>query len=291
MNLTQLKYFQAVCSFRSVSAAAEYLHISQPTLSASVKELENEFGVSLFLRHHKGVTLTVEGEVLYALSRDILDRATYVENKMKELGSGRKTLKLGMPPMIGSMLLSNIYHDFLPQNPDISIEIFEGGYSELTQKLDEGYLDVAVVPHDDTLPSNLSAILLSTSEIVCCVHKDNPIANYPFVRPELLTDAPIVLFENSFFQTAKIKKWFQDGGISPNILLQTEQLSTMFNMVSDNLAVGFMLPHVMDVYPDIVTVPLGTPIQLNISLAYQKNTQRSNGMERFMRYMKEQSLK
>ena len=137
MNLTQLKYFQAVCSFRSVSAAAEYLHISQPTLSASVKELENEFGVSLFLRHHKGVTLTVEGEVLYALSRDILDRATYVENKMKELGSGRKTLKLGMPPMIGSMLLSNIYHDFLPQNPDISIEIFEGGYSELTQKLEE----------------------------------------------------------------------------------------------------------------------------------------------------------
>lgn len=291
MNLTQLKYFQAVCSFRSVSAAAEYLHISQPTLSASIKELENEFGVSLFLRHHKGVTLTAEGDVLYSLSRDILDRTTYAENKMKELGSGRKTLKLGMPPMIGSIMLSNIYQNFLPQNPDISIDIFEGGYSELMQKLDEGYLDVSVLPHDDTFSGELSAILLSESEIVCCVHKDNPIASYTSVQPEFLKDAPIVLFENSFFQTTKIKKWFQDGDISPNILLQTEQLSTVFNMVSNNLAVGFMLPHVMDIYPDIVTVPLGAPIQLHISLVYQKNAQRSDGMERFMRYMKEQSFK
>ena len=65
VNLVQLKYFQAVCSYRTVSNAAEYLHISQPSLSCAIKELESEFGVLLFRRHHRGMKLTSEGEVLY----------------------------------------------------------------------------------------------------------------------------------------------------------------------------------------------------------------------------------
>ena len=63
MNLIQLKYFHAVCQFQTVSEAAEYLYISQPSLSNAIKELENEFGVALFRRHHRGMTLTEEGRV------------------------------------------------------------------------------------------------------------------------------------------------------------------------------------------------------------------------------------
>ena len=64
MNINQLKYFDAVCTFQSVSLAAEYLHISQPSLSSAIKELENEFGILLFKRHHRGMVLTPEGETL-----------------------------------------------------------------------------------------------------------------------------------------------------------------------------------------------------------------------------------
>ena len=80
MNLTKLKYFHAICTFHSFSEAAEYLHISQPSLSNAIKELENEYGVSLFSRHYRGVSLTSEGQVLYNLSKDVLNRTEQAEN-------------------------------------------------------------------------------------------------------------------------------------------------------------------------------------------------------------------
>jgi len=57
MNLNQLKYFSAVCTYQTISDAAAYLHISQPSLSSAIKELEKEFGVVLFRRHHRGMVL------------------------------------------------------------------------------------------------------------------------------------------------------------------------------------------------------------------------------------------
>ena len=106
MNFTQLKYFEVICSCGSVSKAAEVLHISQPSLSMAIRELETEYGVFLFKRHHKGVSLTPEGETLLALSRDILTRVEDMTAIMKDLGRGRKILKLGLPPMIGSLFLT-----------------------------------------------------------------------------------------------------------------------------------------------------------------------------------------
>ena len=93
MNFTQLKYFETVCSCGSVSKAAEVLHISQPSLSMAIRELEAEFGVFLFKRHHKGVSLTPEGETLLTLGKDILTRVEATTDIMKDLGSGRKILK------------------------------------------------------------------------------------------------------------------------------------------------------------------------------------------------------
>ena len=61
MNLMQLKYFNAICTFGTVSGAAEYLHIAQPSLSNAIKELEGEFGVLLFSRRHRGMVLTPAG--------------------------------------------------------------------------------------------------------------------------------------------------------------------------------------------------------------------------------------
>jgi len=68
MTVQQLRYFTAIADLNSITKASEVLHISQPSLSASVKELEAEFGVSLFERHYRGVTLTVEGNAFYKMS-------------------------------------------------------------------------------------------------------------------------------------------------------------------------------------------------------------------------------
>lgn len=289
MNITQLKYFDAVCTFQSVSEAAVYLHISQPSLSNAIKELENEFGVLLFFRHHKGMTLTAEGKVLYKLSRDILARMNHTETIMKDLGNERKKLRLGVPPMIGSLILPFIYRDFLGENTDIALEIIEGGRRELTQKLSDDYIDMVFLPHDKPLDKEFSSFKASNLEIVCCMAKNNPLSEFESVKPDMLKDIPLVLFENSYFQTEAIKKWFEKENIKPDIILQTSQLSTMLSVISENIAVGFMFRQLADSKAGLVSVQVDAPMFIDVSLMWKKNSYFYNSMGIFKNYVEKKN--
>jgi len=285
MNLNQLKYFYAVCTFQSVSAAAEYLYVSQPSLSSAIKMLENEFGVALFRRHHQGMALTAEGEMLLKLCEDFLNRADQIENIMTDLGKKRKKLRLGIPPMIGLMLLPQIYGNFHEENPDIKLEIIEGGRHELMQQLSGDFLDMAILPHNQTIEPWLSAQYVSKLEIVCCVSKDNPISKYTHLCAKDLLKTPLVLFEDRFFQTENIKKWFVLQGINPNILLQTGQLSTVKNIISSNLAAGFMFKELVDRDADFVPIPLNPPMHTDISLIWKKDAYPFSAMNKFKEFI------
>ena len=203
MNITQLRYFHAVCTYHSLSNAAEYLHISQPSLSNSIKELEQEFGVVLFHRHHRGMTLTAEGEALFHSSLEILRGVDHAESLMRGLGKERKRLRLGVPPMIGSMILPKIYRTFTAQNPDVALEIIEGGRQELMQRLREERVDMVFLSHSAPLDRAFSTLKLARLPIVCCTTKNSPLSKLSSVKPEDVSQTPLVLFENSFFQTEK----------------------------------------------------------------------------------------
>lgn len=285
MNLTQLKYFHAVCTFQTVSDAAEYLYISQPSLSNAIKELESEFGVSLFKRHHRGMALTPEGEALYKLSKDILDRAEQVESIMKDLGTERKKLRLGVPPMIGSLILPCIYRDFLAEATDAKLEIVECGRQELIKKLNEGILDMVFLPHNKPLEKKFVTAQIARLEIVCCAAKNNPVAKRSTVDIAELASTPLVLFENSFFQTEEIKKRFTSKQIAPNILLQTNQLSTMISMISNDIAVGFTFKELIGKHAGLVAVPLDEPMHVDVSLVWKTDAYFSHTMKSFKKYI------
>ena len=105
MNLNQLKYFQTVYLYGNVSRAADILHISQPSLSESIRTLEDEFGVLLFDRRYRGMKPTEAGDRLFVLSRSLLDDAARIERIMDELGKDRHTIRIGITPMLGSILM------------------------------------------------------------------------------------------------------------------------------------------------------------------------------------------
>lgn len=284
MNLVQLKYFHAICKFQTVSEAAEHLYISQPSLSNAIKELENEFGVTLFRRHHRGMTLTEEGEVLYRASKDILEKCEQVENVMKDLGSKRKKLRLGIPPMIGSLILPSVYRDFVLSNQDISIKPVEYGKQELVKKLEEGLLDMVILPHVKPIDSRFSAMQIAKLEIACCTAKAHGTYKNKRISPADLKDKPIVLFENSFFQTEEIKKWFAKDGVEPNVILQTEQLSTMLSMISNDIAFGFMFRKTIEKEDKLLPILIERPIYVNVSIVSKKDAYEFSSMKRFKEF-------
>ena len=285
MNLNQLKHFYVVCLSGSLSEASKYLYISQPSLSSSIKALEKEFGVSLFTRRYKGMELTTEGKRLLEMCKDILSRTEQLENIMKDLGNERTKLRLGVPPMIGSLILPYIYRDFCSLHPDITLEIVEDGRNNLLDKLSENYLDMIFLLHNNSLDEKFSLTKVSSLEIVCCASKDNEISKHKSVTPGLLKNTPLVLFENSFFQTEKIKKWFACEKINPNIILQTNQLSTMLTMISNNVAAGFTFKELARTNEAFVAIPAENPMRADVSLVWKKDSYYFGCMEKFRKYV------
>lgn len=286
MNISQLKYFCAVCEFSSISAASEYLHISQPSLSRVIKELENEFGVTLFSRHKNGVTPTNEGETLYNLSKDILNRTSYAEDIMKDLGDKRKALRLGIPPMIGSLILKNIYRDFAVNNPDINLVITEGGREELIQKLNEDYIDMVFLLQNKPLEKQFQTIKLASLEIDFCTASGSSVSKLKSVKATDIASTPVVLFKDNYFQTSEIKKWFSSEKVTPNILMQTEQLSTMINLISNNVASGFMFRNLAENNDKLVAIPLEKPMYADACLVWKKSSYSFDSMKKFKDYIK-----
>ena len=285
MNLIQLNYFHTICNCGSVSDAAELLHISQPSLSVAIKELESEFGVRLFHRHHRGMSLTAEGQTLYRISRDLLHRSDRIEKIMRDLGKGRKKIRIGIPPMIGSLVLPALYGEFLPLHPEISLEITEGGRQELQQLLSEGQLDVIFSPHNAAFDPSFSYRNLCRLEIVCCASAKNPIATLNKVTPGDLRHVPLVLFEDGFFQTEKIRNWFSKEEIAPKLILQTKQLSTILRMISENLAVGFLFRELTENDPMLCAIPAKPSLFVEIGLVWQKGAYPLSSMETLKEFL------
>lgn len=285
MNLNQLKYFYTVCIQGSLSSASECLYISQPSLSSSIKSLEEEFGVSLFNRRYKGMELTTEGKRLFEMCKDILSRTEQLKDIMKDLGNERNKLRLGVPPMIGSIILPYIYRDFCDLHPNITLEIIEDGRNSLLDKLSENYLDMIFLLHNNSLDEKFATTKVANLEIVCCASKDNVITEHKSVTPQLLKNTPLVLFENSFFQTDEIKKWFAYEKITPNIVLQTKQLSTMLTMILNNVAAGFTFRELTKTNEAFIAIPTKNPMYVDASLVWKKDSYYFSCMEKFRKYV------
>lgn len=290
MNITQLKYFHAVATYHTVSLAAQHLYISQPSLSNAIAALEKEFSVSLFFRRYNGMFLTPEGTKLYNSTKELLARFDEVEEMMAAIGKDRKQLRLGITPMISSFIFSDIYRNFILENPDVEISISEKGRYELLDRLNEGLLDVVLLPHIKPHDTSLSAKKIGTLEVVCCMNKDNPLAEAENITPEMLEGVPLVLFSDSFFQTKTIKGWFATADITPTVSVQTEQLSTAQSMMESSLAVGFMFRDLARKNERLAAVPLSPAIRMDVSVIRKKDSYLSEGIKRFERYFKDNKL-
>lgn len=286
MTLDQLRYFQAVCKYDGVSRAAEILNISQPSVSNAIANLEKEFGVKLFTRQRKRILLTAEGRIMSELAEKLLLQADDTIRTMRELGSNKKVLRLGVPPMIGSLVLPVLYGKHFKLYPQLKVHIVEDDSSGLKRLLADNKIDMAFLPHAHPFSGDLCAELLTELQNVCCVHKAHRFAAQKSICLEELRDEPLVLFKNSFFQTERIMNKFAKLSIIPNILLDTAQLPIVQNMIASKMAVGFMFEFLTKATPDLVGVPLDPPMTTLVSLVWKKSSYISGDMKNLIEFIK-----
>lgn len=135
---------------------------------------------------------------------------------------------------------------------------------------------MAFLPHEDAAPpdiaqSSFCLLPVMQLETVCCTSMRASLGTLAAVDVLQLRDTPLVLFGSSFFHTQNLLDRFAAQQLSPKILLQTDQLSTIHRLVADDLAVGFLFRQIADTLPDIRSVPLHPAMPVNVSLFWRRD--------------------
>ena len=142
MELRQIEYFVKIADTGSINEAARRLNMSQPPLSYSLRQLEEELGAELFTRSAKGVELTPAGRLLYERAENLLEFARSTKKEVSEAGK-RRVLRIGITSSTVPTVLPFIA-EFALRNPDVSFEVHDGSSYTLLQLLLDGIIDISV---------------------------------------------------------------------------------------------------------------------------------------------------
>ncbi len=193
MELRVLRYFLEVAREGSVTRAAERLHISQPTLSKQLKDLEGELGKRLLVRGSHDVKLTDEGQLLRRRAEDILSMADKTVEEFKSLGEFTGgDVWVGCAESDGIKHLARCYMSLLERYPGLRLHLQSGNSADVTGQLDRGLLDFAVIVHEVDLSKYNYLKLPATDRYGVLMRKDSPLASRETVRVEDLLDLPLI---------------------------------------------------------------------------------------------------
>ncbi len=284
MKLLQLQYFCTACKYNNITRAAEELRISQPSISNAIKELENEFSVTLFHRLKKGFSLTREGEVLLHYAEQLLNDAEHISLIMSDMARERNVIRLGTPPMTGISLFPRIYRGFRELYPEVNISTHEFGSNCLLKSLRDGSLDLAIIPTNVIDHENFNSIDLDEVETVFCVPRGHRLAKEKSVALRDLGNEPLILFDKGFIQYDVINAAFSALNIRPNIVHLSSQLYMIKEFISSGFACGFMFRDIAESISDIVSIPLSEPIRSKVILIWSKDRHMSSDMLKFISY-------
>lgn len=217
MELLQLKYFQCVAKYENVTKAATRLHISQPSLSTTIKRLEEELGIPLFNRTGKNIELNDFGKIFLSHTNKILTEIENAKSEVLEL-AGIKSTHLSISAT-ASYFFSGVLAKFLTNNPNITLTQSITNPTKAVQKLKLGVLDFVISSPPINDP-DIETIELFKEDIVVVVPNSNKFSKRKKLRlEELKNESFIELTENYAFRSTT-EKMYNAAGFTPKILFQ-----------------------------------------------------------------------
>lgn len=196
MNLRDLRYLVALADTRHFGHAAERCHVSQPTLSAQIRKLENYLGVELIERQPRRISLTDMGEKVVARARRLLQEADEIQALTRKEGdplSGK--LKVGLIPTIGPYLLPLVARKLHKQLPKLKLMLYEYRTAVLLERLHNGEIDLGIL----ALPVDTDGFEvedLYEEEFLLALPSDHPLTKKQRVRPDDLPGETLLLLED-----------------------------------------------------------------------------------------------
>jgi LysR family cyn operon transcriptional activator len=286
VELRQLRYFLAVADAVHFRRAAESLHVSQPTLSQQIRQLERELGTPLFDRIGRRVRLTVAGETFLRHARRVLHELEQAQVALLELdGLERGTLHVGAVQTLNTYLIPPIIARFAMAHPGVFLSVEELAASQIEQGLLRGRLDLGLSfapPATDEIGSEP----LFEEELVLIVSSRHRLAGRRRLRLKELEAEPLVLLPGAYYPRQLFDEKAREAGARPRVAVEINSIEGILATVRGSGG-ATVLPALALTKrdPGLRAVQLTEPTpRRRVGLLWRQGCYRSRAADAFMRY-------
>lgn len=272
MEIRVLEYFLAVAREQNISKAADFLHLTQPTLSRQLKDLEKELGKQLFIRGNRKVTLTEDGMFLRKRAEEIIDLVKKTEDEVRSDNSViTGDIFIGAAETDAVRSIIKLSSKLQNAHPGISLHIFSGDAPDTLEKLDKGLIDFALVLGNID-STKYDYIKLSLQDVWgVLMRKDSELANKSTITAKELVKKPLILSRQSI-KNKDVIKWFQKEYPKLNIIATYNLIYNASLMVDEGMGYALGLDKLISMTgnSNLCFIPLEPPLKLDIYIIWKK---------------------
>lgn len=257
MELRQLRYFLAVAREASFTRAAAAVHISQPGISAQIRQLESDLGATLVDRSGRSVRLTAVGEVVREHARAVLAEVASLRRAVDEMnGLVRGSLVVGMVTACTVTPLFDALSAFHRACPGVEVSLVEGDSAQLVAQVRKGAVDLALIGAAHRAPEGLDAWPIVSEPLVAAVPPGHPLADRDGITLAELTGHPLVCLPRGTGVRAVLDEMTAARGLSPAVALQATAPGAVIDLAARGLGAAVLTASMLAGHDGLRAVPL-----------------------------------
>lgn len=288
MEIRVLRYFLTVVREESITKASEVLHITQPTLSRQLAQMEDEIGVKLFNRGTRKITLTDEGILLRRRAEEILSLVDKTEQELleqEEQIEGKITIGCGEIQTV--QILPQIFSSFSEKYPNVTFDIFTATADLVKEQMDKGLIDVGLLLEPIDIEKYDFIRLPIKEKWIVLMKPDDPLYKKESVTPKDLANLPLILPRRMRVQN-ELASWFGDYYKNLNIKFTSNLSTNGAIMVSEGLAYSVVIEGAVPFWDSnkIAYKPLSPALTATSVLAWKRQQPFSPAATKFIEYSK-----
>jgi LysR family cyn operon transcriptional activator len=242
MLLRHLRYLLAVADHGGFTRAAEALHVSQPTLSQQIRQLEDTLGVNLFDRTSRTVKPTDAGEAYIECARRVLVELAAGKRALHDVKDlSRGSLRLAMTPTFMAYLVGPLVRDYVARFPNIHLQIYELSMDDIEARLANDSLDIAIA-FSQVRSADIESIPAFTETLGVMVGRDHPLyESNSGLSAEDLAQLEFALLARDFVTRTRIDEYFAQAQITPKVVIEVNSVNTLLEIIR-HTAIATILP-------------------------------------------------
>lgn len=292
-TLRQLEYLVAVGECGSIALASDRVNVSSPSISAAITQLEQEFGLPLFVRKHAhGLSLTQGGKQFVEQAKVVLAQAARLNDLANSItGKVRGPLNVGCLLTFAQVVLPQLRRSFVDMNPEVDFHQFERNQTEIFEGLRNASLDIAL-SYDLNIPPDLEFVALATLPPYAVMHDTHELAHLTAVSPAELAEFPMVLLDLPI-SADYFLSLFSASGVKPRIAERTRDMAVMQSLVGQGF--GYSIANIRpwsDHSPDgrrLRYIPLTGPVRpMRLGLLLSEGARASQTVRAFVDHCRAQ---